>query len=992
MSKKSKKLLSMCLAAVMSVSSAGMIAFAEGEATEGTAAETTASEVTNSYDTDKYYARALTLCSALGVITGYDDGSVKPEATVTRAEMAAIVLRLLDTAASSAYNNSFNDVTSEHWAADTVQTAAEMSIINGMGDGSFKPDGEVTYEQAVKMIVCALGYETEAKLSGTYPNGYLNEAKSLDLLKNTNGTVGKALERGEVIKLAYNALLTGYKTLSGTDSNGNPEYSATETLAKAKYDVIDEKGILVATPKITLSSSYDEILDTQIVIDDTIFDTELTGLEDYVGTQVTYYYKEDSKTGDKNIIAVSTSTTKSESVMVDTEYIDEVKGFEKGEGQITMETGHGSKKDCSNAKIMYNGTELTAAKYEAAKELSANSNRFYNRDSEGVAGDRKTFNELIDPDNGTVKLLDSDGDGKYDYVFVEDYETMVVTSATNTSVKGKIYNSSTSMSLDVDTDSNVDLKITTIKGGDEVKPRNLSKDDVVSVLRSLDNQTIKLVVTGESIVGTATSRTTRDDKLIASISGTEYVVDGVAASDLTIGANSTFYFDANGRIGRIESSAGGKLSGSEKYGWIMAAYAENEDTRVNIYTQDGKSEVYDVTSKTSYWAYNATSAVTNAVDKITSMTTNGDFLQTSNGYQIRLCKYKVNSSNELTQLYMAVSSSSVTDDDALIVDTQNLNGKGSSAGLVNNRKIQDGIVGFSVPSDTTDMRSSSNYSAFEVKASNYVSSDGASVDYIVGEFTNSREANVLVRYSAGSNGINAITDYGTASDNPTMTIKSIDVGVDEDDNTIYILTGYRNGETYTTTTNKNTGVYKMNSSSIANNKDYKGDLIWSGQATDSLTDHLSVGDVVGIAGGANASVLIQMVDTKAVGKLAATGSGAQFIGYSRFSETRDGLGIGFVQSIETPDSAYVAFGSADGTKTSSWALSESVSTTVVNLKLNSNGLASEPKVKVSSGDIYDIEAYDEATKSGSFMFFRNFKNDAQREIVIYQISYEGSED
>ena len=56
------------------------------EAPVATVAPTTSG---SSYDSDSYYDKALSLCSALGIITGYEDGSVKPNSKVTRAEMAS---------------------------------------------------------------------------------------------------------------------------------------------------------------------------------------------------------------------------------------------------------------------------------------------------------------------------------------------------------------------------------------------------------------------------------------------------------------------------------------------------------------------------------------------------------------------------------------------------------------------------------------------------------------------------------------------------------------------------------------------------------------------------------------------------------------------------------------------------------------------------------------------------------------------------------------
>ena len=72
-------------------------ATATPSATEEAAAEATEAPSTGAYDDDTYYQNALQLCSALGIIQGYEDGSVQPESTVTRAEMATIILRMLNT-------------------------------------------------------------------------------------------------------------------------------------------------------------------------------------------------------------------------------------------------------------------------------------------------------------------------------------------------------------------------------------------------------------------------------------------------------------------------------------------------------------------------------------------------------------------------------------------------------------------------------------------------------------------------------------------------------------------------------------------------------------------------------------------------------------------------------------------------------------------------------------------------------------------------------
>ena len=104
---------------------------------------------------------AVTVMSALNLLKGYEDGTFGPDKTITRAEFAAVVVRMLgmeDAAAGAATATNFTDVPATHWAAGYVKIANQKGIIAGYGDGTFGPDDEVTYEQAIKMLVCALGY------------------------------------------------------------------------------------------------------------------------------------------------------------------------------------------------------------------------------------------------------------------------------------------------------------------------------------------------------------------------------------------------------------------------------------------------------------------------------------------------------------------------------------------------------------------------------------------------------------------------------------------------------------------------------------------------------------------------------------------------------------------------------------------------------------------------------------------------------------------
>ncbi|TBL71074.1 S-layer homology domain-containing protein [Paenibacillus thalictri] len=97
---------------------------------------------------------AIDQATKMGLMEGYNGGSFKPEQTITRAEMAAILSRISGNSASS--GDSFNDVNG-HWAQSAVAQAKAAGYIDGYADGTFRPEQTLTRAEAVTMINKLLG-------------------------------------------------------------------------------------------------------------------------------------------------------------------------------------------------------------------------------------------------------------------------------------------------------------------------------------------------------------------------------------------------------------------------------------------------------------------------------------------------------------------------------------------------------------------------------------------------------------------------------------------------------------------------------------------------------------------------------------------------------------------------------------------------------------------------------------------------------------------
>lgn len=1027
MGNKMKKLICALLASAMVISSVGIVSFAD-EVTPTNAPEVTATEApsaspeateaptdapeatpeataapeatsapeateapsapSSTYDSDKYYQKSLALCSSLGIITGYEDGSVKPDSNVTRAEMASIVLRMLAIDSHSQYQNAFKDVTSAHWAANQIQTAMEQKIISGMGDGTFVPDGEVTYAQVLVMLVNALNYNYEAEAAGGWTSGYLQQADILDITKSVQGAVEVPSTRGEVIKMVYNSLLADYKEITGYE-NGNPKYEAKRTLAEAKFEVIEAKGVLKGTAKTDITGT--DIQENQIEIlkdgDDNaeVYDCILTGLEDYLAQKITYYYRE-NKGRMPEVLAVSNETAKSDTYEItDVTDIEKVEGFDTDEGKIKL-SGVGKAKDCKGATIVYNGKTVTDSEKASL--------------GEGI-------NDLLKPELGTVKLVKSTkNSSSYDIVFVDSYETVVVSSAGAESLTGKISDAAAddigaTKAYSLKLDDSVDRVITVKKGDSEARLRNLKKNDVASIKRSLDNTVVDIVVTGESIVGSASGVTKKLDNTKATINGEKYDVANIAVNDLRAGAQSTFYLDMFGRVAFIESAGNGQLQSGEKYGWLMDAYeSENgDDYVVKIMTSDGKEAELTTGTSLDYWGPKAADSETLKGDAIAAalsdlfakkgssyddskfiqLTTNDS--KKTKSIPIRLVKYKSNNSGSLSKLYCAVDESVVSDTNAVRVNPTNLHGVPVSSGLVKNYQINDGIIEISVPNKSSEMKNADNYKFGTVTSTVYVvRENGANRDYVVGEFTNSMTPSLLVTFTAGANDLANLSDIDTNGNNPTMVIDEIEVGYDDDDNEVYTIRGFAGGAETSVTTTRNAVLGQIKTSPTGDKNVFGNDVIWDAQnggkgtnyAGKKLDEILHEGDLLLYDSGDR---LIRLYDVEAMYKSIVNKEGKIMTGSHNWSNTRNQFRFYSVEDSGIEDGAYIVL---EGGETLSFDPSKLMDTVEINIK---NGSAS---IDPDGSQISDLISYDKEAKTGDYVFARIADKGNLQEIVVYR--------
>jgi S-layer homology domain/WG containing repeat len=104
-------------------------------------------------DTQTHWGRdCIDLLHNNNLVSGYPDGSFRPEATVTRAEFAILMLNTFPSAPRVRTAPRFTDVPSNYWAARAISSAAERAFFSGYPDGTFKPNQAIPRVQAIAVI------------------------------------------------------------------------------------------------------------------------------------------------------------------------------------------------------------------------------------------------------------------------------------------------------------------------------------------------------------------------------------------------------------------------------------------------------------------------------------------------------------------------------------------------------------------------------------------------------------------------------------------------------------------------------------------------------------------------------------------------------------------------------------------------------------------------------------------------------------------------
>lgn len=168
---------------------------------------------------------------ALGIMAGDSQGNLNLDSPVTRAEFITMAVKALPGGGEigQAATSPYPDVPRSHWASGYVEAGVKAGLVSGFSDGTFRPNHRITLAEGATIVLQLLGYGP-ADLTGAYPTGQLAMYRSLGLDKGvTAAQAGTELRRLDAMYLFYNLMTAKnkegqvYLTTLGYSLNGAGE-------------------------------------------------------------------------------------------------------------------------------------------------------------------------------------------------------------------------------------------------------------------------------------------------------------------------------------------------------------------------------------------------------------------------------------------------------------------------------------------------------------------------------------------------------------------------------------------------------------------------------------------------------------------------------------------------------------------------------------------------------------------------------------------------
>lgn len=462
------------------------------------------------------YDENIETLAALGILD-WDIDTFCSNGEVSRGDFARLVTNIVSNGHYSPDISVgvFADVGYDTELGKVLYTAKSYGIVSGDGSANFYPDRGITYEEAYKILACSMGYDESAKAMGGYPTGYVMSCQRAGLKYTSGASLSDKISPEEAAKLIVAAFDCNVMKVKLTDNKAEYEIDYDEDWLYSTKKVLSNEGIVTAN-SITKLTSYGDIDKGFVSIDKVRYKCD-NSFDNFLGYNVKYYYTEENGSCDK---VLHMTKKYNEELVIDANDI--------ADGTL------------SDRKLEYytDGDKTKKVKIPIGASVIKNGRAAisYNDD-------------VFDIDYGFIKLVDNDGDGEYEVVFLNEYKNIIV-GAVNTVDKTAADKYSGTI-LDFMPYDNEKVIIIYDESGKETEFKNIAENDVLSYALSDDGKILTVYISKSTLEGKIVSSTQIRDKKYFGIGSVEAAIAADAAFDTSsIGLNSvgTAYLNAFGEI------------------------------------------------------------------------------------------------------------------------------------------------------------------------------------------------------------------------------------------------------------------------------------------------------------------------------------------------------------------------------------------------------------------------------------------------------------
>lgn len=467
--------------------------------------------------------------------------------SVTRLEFVTALVKVLKSPYVDNADFSFEDAPRTDEAYAAVYTALSNGWISK--SEKFNAENSIKFDDALKMIVSAMGYNAAAQSFGGYPGGYVRVAGSLGLCDDVES--GETLDYADATIILFNLLKCDWTILAdyGENSDNKIKYVKTDdNYLSALYSIYETEGTINATTYNSLMFNTAIVERKFVEIDGVSYDYGDVTPELLANYCRAYYRK---VRGQKEIVALK---IKGESFRLE---LDDYLDYK--ENRVTYENESGKEKSLklkNSSYMIFNGRLV---------------NGF----------DKSKFDG-----DGYALFIDGDEDGIFDAVQIYSYTYAVVSGVDKyNGIIGDKNNSDYSIDIKkISQDGSVWIKKS---DGGKMSQYDINDGDVLLVLKSDDMNLLEITVIDDYISG----------KVEEITAAGEYVINGETYK-------SSAYFEKNyknslklGESGRFALGYGGMLVSASKYesgykyGYLINSFKDEKDpnaVKIKLFSQEGK--------------------------------------------------------------------------------------------------------------------------------------------------------------------------------------------------------------------------------------------------------------------------------------------------------------------------------------------------------------------------------------------------------------------